>query len=125
MGTRACSGRGPLAQLVEQGTFNPKVAGSIPSRPTIFFSLHVSRFDSTGPSSNGRTLVFGTSYPGSNPGGPAIVVSCELSPKFVCRLIGPAIANGGGDNILCNLLNPMFSHRCFRSEDTAVSEILP
>lgn len=27
--------RGSLAQLVEQGTFNPKVAGSIPSRPTI------------------------------------------------------------------------------------------
>jgi hypothetical protein len=25
--------RGPLAQLVEQGTFNPKVAGSIPARP--------------------------------------------------------------------------------------------
>ena len=24
---------GPLAQLVEQGTFNPKVAGSIPARP--------------------------------------------------------------------------------------------
>ena len=29
------SRRGPLAQLAEQGTFNPKVAGSIPSRPTI------------------------------------------------------------------------------------------
>ena len=26
----------PLAQLVEQGTFNPKVAGSIPSRRTTF-----------------------------------------------------------------------------------------
>ena len=26
---------GPLAQLVEQGTLNPKVEGSIPSRPTI------------------------------------------------------------------------------------------
>ena len=26
-------GFGPLAQLVEQGTFNPKVAGSIPARP--------------------------------------------------------------------------------------------
>ena len=25
--------RGPVAQLVEQGTFNPKVAGSIPARP--------------------------------------------------------------------------------------------
>ncbi len=25
--------RGPLAQLVEQGTFNPKVVGSIPARP--------------------------------------------------------------------------------------------
>ena len=25
---------GPVAQLVEQGTFNPKVAGSIPARPT-------------------------------------------------------------------------------------------
>ena len=28
------SRRGPLAQLVEQGTLNPKVEGSIPSRPT-------------------------------------------------------------------------------------------
>jgi hypothetical protein len=26
-------GKGPVAQLVEQGTFNPKVAGSIPARP--------------------------------------------------------------------------------------------
>jgi hypothetical protein len=26
---------GPLAQLVEQGTLNPKVAGSIPARPII------------------------------------------------------------------------------------------
>ena len=26
---------GPLAQLVEQGTLNPKVTGSIPVRPTI------------------------------------------------------------------------------------------
>src|SRR6266576_2427796 len=25
--------RGPVAQLVEQGTFNPKVTGSIPVRP--------------------------------------------------------------------------------------------
>ncbi len=29
------------------------------------------RNNETGPSSNGRTLVFGTSYVGSNPGGPA------------------------------------------------------
>ena len=28
------SGRGPLAQRVEQGTLNPKVAGSSPARPT-------------------------------------------------------------------------------------------
>jgi hypothetical protein len=27
--------RGPLAQLVEQGTFNPKVVGSSPTRPTL------------------------------------------------------------------------------------------
>src|SRR6266576_422670 len=27
--------RGPVAQLVEQGTFNPKVTGSIPVRPTV------------------------------------------------------------------------------------------
>ena len=36
MCTRTSRRRGPLAQLVEQGTFNPKVAGSIPSRPTIY-----------------------------------------------------------------------------------------
>ena len=28
---------GSLAQLVEQGTFNPKVVGSTPTRPTTFF----------------------------------------------------------------------------------------
>ena len=28
------AGHGPLAQLAEQGTFNPKVAGSRPARPT-------------------------------------------------------------------------------------------
>lgn len=39
MYSRALERRGPLAQLVEQGTFNPKVAGSTPSRPTIFFSF--------------------------------------------------------------------------------------
>src|SRR5437879_4547148 len=27
--------QGPVAQLVEQGTFNPKVAGSRPARPTL------------------------------------------------------------------------------------------
>ena len=32
---------GSLAQLVEQGTFNPKVAGSIPSRPTTFLLARV------------------------------------------------------------------------------------
>ena len=31
---RILGGTGPLAQLVEQGTFNPKVAGSNPARPT-------------------------------------------------------------------------------------------
>ena len=36
----------PLAQLVEQGTFNPKVAGSIPSRPTTSALLAVT-FDVT------------------------------------------------------------------------------
>jgi hypothetical protein len=30
---------GPVAQLVEQGTFNPKVAGSIPARPIISAAL--------------------------------------------------------------------------------------
>ena len=29
---------GPVAQLVEQGTFNPKVAGSIPARPIIQYA---------------------------------------------------------------------------------------
>src|SRR3954454_11522633 len=36
---------GPLAQLVEQGTFNPKVAGSIPARPMVVFT-HLMRFSS-------------------------------------------------------------------------------
>ena len=38
-GTLACAlpsqgAHGPLAQLAEQGTFNPKVVGSKPTRPT-------------------------------------------------------------------------------------------
>ena len=57
--------------MAEQGTFNPKVAGSIPSRPTtVSMQFHFS-FDFAGVSSNGRTLVFGASYLGSNPGTPA------------------------------------------------------
>ncbi len=32
---------GPLAQLVEQGTLNPKVVGSIPTRPIFKPPLHV------------------------------------------------------------------------------------
>jgi hypothetical protein len=32
-GSNPVGGIGPVAQLVEQGTFNPKVAGSIPARP--------------------------------------------------------------------------------------------
>src|SRR5689334_24893704 len=31
--SRTLPSRGPVAQLVEQGTFNPKVAGSRPARP--------------------------------------------------------------------------------------------
>src|SRR4029077_17913958 len=38
---------GPVAQLVEQGTFNPKVAGSIPARP-ITNSLHTRNFCTCG-----------------------------------------------------------------------------
>ena len=68
---------GPLAQSVEQGTFNPKVAGSIPSRPTISATSPApegggEHQPDAGVSSNGRTLVFGASYLGSNPGTPAI-----------------------------------------------------
>src|SRR5436190_18034461 len=36
---------GPVAQLVEQGTFNPKVAGSIPARPTSRYLLLVGAKD--------------------------------------------------------------------------------
>ena len=37
--------RGPVAQSVEQGTFNPKVAGSIPARPTELGSRRTLFFD--------------------------------------------------------------------------------
>jgi hypothetical protein len=36
---------GPLAQLVEQGTLNPKVEGSNPSRPTSRFPLSPAGLD--------------------------------------------------------------------------------
>ena len=64
---------GPLAQLVEQGTFNPKVGGSSPPGPTIQTPVFA------GVSSNGRTLVFGASYRGSNPCTPATF------PLVLCR----------------------------------------
>ncbi len=34
--------RGPVAQLVEQGTFNPKVTGSIPVRPIKLMTVYQS-----------------------------------------------------------------------------------
>ena len=36
---RTLAPSGPLAQLVEQGTFNPKVTGSIPVRPILLYVL--------------------------------------------------------------------------------------
>src|SRR4051794_34242733 len=47
----ACAVPGPVAQLVEQGTFNPKVAGSKPARPIKkpeqMEDFPLSRFDSS------------------------------------------------------------------------------
>ena len=100
-----------LISLREVVAFNPKVAGSIPAGPTIFSpgrnhdqpSVHwcreqrdsrrfpissssrVTRTDiryGTGVSSNGRTLVFGTSYLGSNPSTPAILFSLPATCVF-------------------------------------------
>ena len=52
-----------------------RVAADLSSRFAALFGRGAPMlFDLTGPSSNGRTLVFGTSYPGSNPGGPANLV---------------------------------------------------
>ena len=39
-----------------------------------------------GPSSNGRTLVFGTSYVGSNPAGPAIIENETAFGRFFVAL---------------------------------------
>src|SRR5699024_9691685 len=33
-----CDGTGPLAQLAEQRTFNPRVVGSIPTGPTVQYT---------------------------------------------------------------------------------------
>ncbi len=79
---------GPLAQLAEQGTFNPKVVGSIPTGPTtldpIVYRLGLEIFTlaswvqlpvgspSVGVSFNGRTAGFDPAYQGSNPCTPAI-----------------------------------------------------
>lgn len=48
------------------------------------------RNNETGPSSNGRTLVFGTSYVGSNPAGPA---SLEMFRLLSCFLFGGQDSN--------------------------------
>ena len=83
----AYSGFGPLAQLVEQGTFNPKVGGSSPPGPTIpesrgaQASFFIACPVHAGVSSNGRTLVFGASYRGSNPCTPAIPSSFPARPS--------------------------------------------
>jgi hypothetical protein len=45
---RRFSTPGPVAQLVEQGTFNPKVAGSSPARPinkSLLKPINVARLD--------------------------------------------------------------------------------
>ena len=82
---------GPLAQSVEQGTFNPKAAGSIPSRPTTDFSKTGSaRLFLTGPWCNGSTGVFGALSPGSNPGGPAIVLNAVLRTAFFIAAAKPS-----------------------------------
>ena len=36
---------GPLAQLVEQGTLNPKVEGSTPSWPIISIYWHIAKYE--------------------------------------------------------------------------------
>ena len=51
---RPCRKSGPLAQLVEQGTFNPKVVGSIPTRPTRYRSSRQGRALGHECLSNGR-----------------------------------------------------------------------
>ena len=40
--------RGPVAQLAEQGTFNPKVAGSNPARPILHGMVEPKRLETVG-----------------------------------------------------------------------------
>src|SRR3954447_16587118 len=86
-GRREAVGRlarpGPLAQLVEQGTLNPKVVGSIPTRPI-----------ESRPTTRERMLVavglmrphtWDLSTANSQPG-EAGLKPCSISQRAACRL---------------------------------------
>ena len=71
---------GPLAQLVEQGTLNPKVIGSIPIRPTID---HVEPVPIRGPASYVANLGM-----------------CPLAPTSPSRIeLNPPLAGSGGGRV--------------------------
>src|SRR2546423_11064273 len=68
--------RGPVAQLVEQGTFNPKVAGSIPARPI-----------NESPAQRGCSCLTGsTEIVGDNRWGNARNIALHLSAAEISRL---------------------------------------
>src|ERR1044072_2736783 len=58
---------GPLAQLVEQGTLNPKVAGSIPARPTLKAAAEDRGFAQASDCSGSRQGLGGNRWGNSRP----------------------------------------------------------
>ena len=67
---------GPLAQLAEQGTLNPKVEGSKPSRPMLFYRGRVAKLaDAMALGAIGETLG------GSNPLPPIFEIYSSTGPK--------------------------------------------
>src|SRR5688500_15791221 len=74
---------GPLAQLVEQGTLNPKVEGSIPSRPTFWLQAGHGRSPrpAPGPELRGPVQDVSTARPLTEAAAPPHVWFCGARAK--------------------------------------------
>jgi hypothetical protein len=89
--------RGPLAQLVEQGTFNPKVAGSIPARPTRKY-LHAAARPARAHSNPTNEVDGITHYCVANMPGAVPIPSTFAPMPYVLHVADHRTAGAGADN---------------------------
>ena len=109
-------GRGLLAQLVEQLTFNQLVAGSNPAQPTISSPKRSLRPDASKTSEYGllaqlvEQLTFNQLVAGSNPAQPTI--SCSFHSRFFAPSVRLFVAFGHGFlRLRRGFLSVRFAHR--------------